>query len=564
MLVELSIRDLALIEEADVAFGPGLNVASGETGAGKTLLVTSLELLLGLTPKGGLAGLVRTGAEEARVEGRFALEDGELRRRVAERLAAELPELELEDELILGRRVGADGRSRAHVDQRPVPVRALRALAPILLEIHGQNEHQKLLEPAEQLRLWDAFAGVTGVLESYREARAGWLALRREAQRVRAEADERRERIELLRFQRAELEGARLRAGEHAELATERGILRRAGELRTALGRWSATLCEAEPALRDTLCAAEGELERWTSVLATLEPVLEDVRAARVHVEEAGAALRSRLEQVVDDPPRLEEVEERLAELERLQAKYRSDEAGLLARVEAIAAELALLEREEAGADELDASEAQAREALMAAAARLGDKRRATAKKLAKTVESVLAELGLERARFEPVLAPSEGDDEERFGPRGAESAEFRLAANPGEEPRPLRLVASGGETARIMLALRTVLSAGGGGRTLVFDEIDAGVGGRLGPQVGAHLRRLAERQQVLCVTHLPAIAAQARSHLKVSKASSAGRTRTSIAALDGEARVAEVADMIAGGARHASARAEARRLLGI
>ncbi len=567
MLTELVIRDLALIEEAQVAFGPGLNVVSGETGAGKTLLVTSLELLLGLAPRGGLGALVRKGAAEARVEGRFELGDAERRRRLAARVARELPELELEleGELILGRRVTADGRSRAHVDQRPVPLRALRALAPLLLEIHGQNEHQALLEPAEQLRLYDGFAAAEAALGAYREAREGWLALRREGARVRAEADLRRERIDLLRHQQAELEGARLRAGEHAELAAERALLRRAGELRGVLGRWCDALYEGEGALRDTLGQAEGELERWEGVLGTLAAVLEDVRAARVHVEEAGAALRSRLDAVVEDPARLEGVEERLAELERLQAKYRADEDGLLERARAAGLELERLEGEEAGADALEAREAEALARVAAGAQKLSERRRGAARKLARTVEGVLADLGLAKARFEPALEPTDaaGDDEERFGPRGAETAEFRLAANPGEDLRALRHVASGGETARIMLALRTVLSAADRGRTLVFDEIDAGVGGRLGPEVGAHLRRLADHHQVLCVTHLPAIAAQAQVHWKVAKETQDGRTRTAIVALEGEARVAEVADMIAGGARHASARAEARRLLG-
>lgn len=572
MLSELHIRDLVLIEGAEVGFGPSLNVVSGETGAGKTLLVTSLELLLGLTPRGGLARLVRKGAEEARVEGRFELSDPELRRRFAARVAELLPELELdadglegEGALIVGRRVTKDGRSRAHLDQRPIPVGALRQLAPLLLEIHGQNEHQKLLDPAEQLRLYDGFAGVGAVREAYRTARAAWLAARHEAARVRAEAQERRDRLDLLRFQQAELDEARLEEGEQARLTAERAVLRKAGELGRVLGRWCETLCEGEPAVRDSLNAAENELERWGELLPGLASVVEDLRAAAVHVEEAGGTLRTLLDGVVDDPARLEVVEERLDELERLCAKYRCDEAGLLARRAEALEELRRLEDEEESAGELDQREARAREALVAAAGKLSARRAAATKKLAKAVEAALAELGLAKARFEPgLVAVGEGEapDEQRFGPQGVETAEFLLAANPGEEPRPLRLVASGGETARIMLALRSVLSADDRGRTLVFDEIDAGVGGRLGPQVGAHLRRLADHHQVLCVTHLPAIAAQAARHVKVEKTVEGGRTRTAIVVLEGDARVSEVADMIAGGAKHASARAEARRLL--
>jgi len=575
MLLELSIRDLALIEEAAPELATGLNVVTGETGAGKTLVVGSLELLLGLGVRGGSGStLVRKGAKEARVEGRFAVDDGALKERLVEALRRELPELaeELSGEgdhgddggleLILGRVVSANGRTRAHVDQRPVPLRALRAIAAVLLEIHGQNDHQGLCEPSEQTRLLDGFGGCDAALARYAEAREAWRTLAREGEELAAEEAERRDRIELLRFQRDELESARLVAGEHAALAAERELLRSAGDLRRELGGVLEEAFDGDGALRDRLRAALHVLERRTGLLPELEGVAEDLRSALVHLDEAASSLTSLADRVEDDPGRLEMAEERLAELERLEAKHRTDESGLFARAAEIAAALAELEERETRGGELDRALEKAREETEEAASHLAAKRRAAAPRLAKAVTRVLADLGLPKARFEVRFDARGGGPAERLGPLGPEDVSFLLAANPGEEVGALSRVASGGEAARIMLALRTVLSACDRGRTLVFDEIDAGVGGRLGPEVGAHLRALARHHQVLCVTHLPAIAAQGHLHLHVAKSVSRGRTRTAVTTLDGEPRVREVADMIAGGAGEETARAEARRLL--
>ncbi|MEW6073641.1 MAG: DNA repair protein RecN [Planctomycetota bacterium] len=571
MLTELSIRDLALIEAVDLTLGEGLNVLTGETGAGKTLLVGAIELLLGETPRGGAAQWVRREAKEARVEGRVIVDDPEVLARVAGALAADLPDLAAEweegrargeAELILGRTLAPDGRTRAHVNHHPVTLRALRAVAPAAIEIHGQNEHQRLLDPAEQERLLDAFGRLDEPLARYREARAAWRALVAERERLAAEREARRDRLELARFQRDELAGAELERGEHARLADERGMLRGAGELRNDLGRLAEGLVAADDAVASRLGAARRTLERWRAILPRLAGPLEELEAAAVHVEEVGAALASLLAGVEDDPARLELVEERLAELERLERKYGGGEEGLLATLAAREAEIGALEAEEESLASLDDRLAAARAELESAAETLAKKRRALAPRLAKAVGEALGALGLAQARFALDLAPRDGDDAARFAPGGSERVEFLLAANPGEDPRPLRHVASGGEAARIMLALRTVLSAADRGRTLVFDEIDAGVGGRLGPEVGAHLRRLAAHHQVLCVTHLPGIAARAHHHLRTVKEVRGGRTRTTVEILPADARVAEIADMIAGGAAHATARAEAARLL--
>ena len=575
MLTELVIRDLALIESAEVELAAGLNALTGETGAGKSLFVGALELLRGATPRGGAASWVRRDAPQARVEGRFQLADRAVLERVRACVAEELPELEEEvgasgadaeltelPELILGRTLGRDGKTRAHVNQRPVPLRSLGKLAALVLEIHGQNDHQRLLDPAEQLRLFDAFAGLEPLVAEYVQRRAAWLAKLAELEHRNAHAEERRERLELLRFQRAELREARLASGEHATLLEERELLRGAGELRSQLGGIVSALLETDGAALDRIQSAGRTLERWSERLPRLASALEALRSAEVHLAEAGALVTTLLDGIADDPARLEAVEARLVELETLARKYRTGPEELAGVLEAIERELGELEGAGTSATELAQAVEERKAELETVARELAERRRAAAPGLEKAIRASLEALGLGNARFEVAPRPREASDEQRFGPAGTEDLEFLLAANPGEPVLALARVASYGEAARIMLALRAVLSSGDRGRTLVFDEIDSGVGGRLGPEVGAALRALSAHHQVLCVTHLPAIAAVAARHLSIAKEVQAGRTRTTIAVLDGEARVAEVADMIAGGADEHTARAEARRLL--
>ena len=571
MLTELVIRDLALIEAAEVELAPGLNALTGETGAGKSLFVGALELLRGETPRGGAASWVRKDAAQARVEGRFLLADPALIERVAAVLRLELPELADEVlerptaapdvcELVLGRSLHKDGRTRAHVNQRPVPLRSLGKLAALVLEIHGQNDHQRLLEPSEQGRLFDAFAGNGALVEDYARYRAAWIERCAALEERTARREERRERLELLRFQRQELREARLVPGEHAALHEERELLRSAGELRFQLGGVVHVLFEDDGAAQDRVKAAAKTLERWSERLPRLASAIEALRSAEVHLAEAGSTVGSLLDGAGDDPARLEAVEARLAELEALARKYRTDEEGLGGVLESVELELDTLEGAGSSVAELEAAAEAARVELARSAAALSKERRAAAPRLEKAIRASLAGLGLARARFEVALHARA--DADRFGPAGAEDVEFLLAANPGEPCLALERVASWGEAARIMLALRAVLSAGDPGRTLVFDEIDSGVGGRLGPEVGQALRTLAGQHQVLTATHLPAIAALAQRHLAIAKEVRAGRTQTTIAVLEGEARVSEVADMIAGGASEETARAEARRLL--
>lgn len=584
MLVELIIRDLAIIEHAALSLGPGLNAISGETGAGKSLLVGALELLLGTRPK---PGRVRTGADKAVVEGRFLVASGREGASVARWARRHMPQLlqewsraaDDEHELILGRSVFADGRTRAYVNNRPVTREALADLAPRLFEIHGQNDHQKLHDASEQMRLVDGFAKLEEQVAGYRAAREAWRERVETALRLRAEEATRRDTLELARFQLGELKAAAPRAEERAELEPERDLLRHATTLKEGLARVVGELVESDEALLDRLRSLARTVDGWRAQVSALGSAAESLEAALVHLDDASRSLQSLAERMEADPARLEEIEARLAELDRLERKHHTDGAGLVERMRELEAQIARLERDEAQSGGVADEVASARAEMLRRAAELRRARKAARPRLVKAVEKAFAELGLPHATFDIRLAQrsdedgvTDGDpsspaaveaDRARFGERGMDRIEFVLAANPGEPLAKLQQVASGGETARIMLAVRSALAASGERRTLLFDEIDSGVGGRLGPAVGAHLRKLGEHHQVLCVTHLPAIAAMAQRHLKASKQIEGGRTRTAVEELHDEARVQEVADMIAGGADQETARAEARRLLG-
>lgn len=576
MLVELRLIDLALFEEAEIVLDSGLNAITGETGAGKSLIVGALQLLLGQRAR---AEVVRTGAKRARVEGRFLLKVDGWGQSVADWLRDNLPEA-LEEglgeesnqdelELVLTRTITRDGRSRAHINHRPVTGRVLRELTSQLVEIHGQHEHQRLFDPAEQMLLLDTFGGLEEQLAGYQERRSRWTAALMELDGLEAAETRRQERLDMVQFQLHELENADLEDCDPKALAGERDLLRHAGELAISLDRIVGDLFDDEGSALESVQRSETALEEWNNRLPGLGESLNAVREASAYLELALGDLRGMRDGAQANPPRLEEIEERLAGLDRLARKHSLPSDQLLGKMESLQAERTELEQEGQDGAQLEEQAAKLKKSVAQAAKRLTSERSKAHKRLSQAVVQGLGDLGLARARFEVNLIAhgADGDghaaDLRRFGAKGAESVEFMLAANPGEGIEPLRRVASGGEAARILLALRGALAVRQSTPTLVFDEVDAGVGGRLGPQVAAHLCALSQHHQVIAVTHLPSIAAAASSHLRVVKEVLDGRTRTRAAALTGDDRVKEVADMIAGGSEQETARAEARRLLG-
>jgi DNA repair protein RecN (Recombination protein N) len=549
MLRELRVRDLAVIESVTVPFGAGLNVLTGETGAGKSIVIDAVLLLLGARAQ---ADAIRSEAEAARVEGVFALAPGSPAAEVLDE-AGLRPE---DGEIVVRREVVRSGRHRAFVNDSPVSVALLERLGGHLVHVHGQHEHQRLAETSAQLALLDRFAGVeaTGarVAALHGKYRVACEALARQGA---AERD-RAQREDLLRFQVSEVDAAHLRPGEEEELRAERRRLQHAERFRAGLG-------EAELQLDDEAGSALSRVGRAVRVLrdlGRLEPAMgapaEALETAAALLEEALAGIRRLHQGLAADPGRLEEVDERLEVIARLRRKYGESEEAMLAFRDTAAAELDRLARHEEVLAEQERLQDQLRAELEAAAGELSDRRAGAGRRLQALVEREIRTLGMERGVFRIAL--------ERLATvstRGWDRAEFRLAANPGDEPKALARVASGGELSRAMLALLAVLAAAEDVPTVVFDEIDAGIGGHIAAVVGDRLAVVAGRRQVLCVTHLAQIATRAQHHLRVTKAVRGGRARAGVERLAGEARVSEIARML-GGETQGAVR-HARELLG-
>jgi DNA repair protein RecN (Recombination protein N) len=556
VLRELRIENLLLIERAELRFGEGLNAITGETGAGKTVLAHSLDLLMGGRAR---PQIVRPGAEEAWVEGTFEIPEGLLEDPELAEIAERLPDGA--DELTLGRRVGGSGRTSAFVAGRSASAADLQALGSRLLAFYGQHEHRKLTLASAQLEVLDGFAGADHLAQrsGYRAAHAEAQALERELAELR-ERDGARERdLDLLRFELSEIEAAAPDATEAAELAAERERLRHAEGLRaSAAGALGATSGDDEDGgALERLAVAEGALADSEGVDAGLDALAERVRALAVELADVGSELRSYVEGIEAEPGRLEVVEERLAALDRLERKHGGSIESVLAHAERCRAEIDRLENSEELEGELEArrSAAQAKRAELAGA--LAATRRKAAKRLEKAVASELAQLAMEGATLEARLEPHR----DGFGASGAETVELLVATNPGIPVSPLRDAASGGELSRVMLAL-TGLGPVAGAPTLVFDEIDAGIGGQTARAVGARLRDLGEGRQVICITHLAQVASMAERHFSISKRVQDGATLAEVSAVDGEELVAEIVRMLGGEAGDGAADKHARELL--
>jgi DNA repair protein RecN (Recombination protein N) len=557
MLRELAVQDLALIEDVRVELQPGFCAWTGETGAGKSLLLGAVGLLLG---ERGSSDLIRGGADELRVTGAFDLPPAV--RADAERLL----DTTLDDgELILGRRLTRAGRSHAYVNDQPVTVATLRQLGALLLDIHGQRESVSLLQPAYQLQLLDDYGRLESPRKNYLALADGVRRLRRRFAELSAASQQQQRELALVRFEREELDQAALEPNEVVELTQERDRLNNAQNLQAFAAQGYGVLYDNDGSVGEQLGKLHREAEGWARIDPELTSVVERLQSLGSDVRDLAQTLRALGQRWEADPERLEEVERRLQLLRRLESKYRKTVDELILYRLSLDEQEAKLQQEESDLGGIRSELAGEYAKLRQAAADLSRQRQRVAKKLATAVQRELADLGMPEARLDAVLEPIPlGDDPAtaEVPAWGADQLELTLAANPGEAALPLRRVASGGELSRTMLALKTVLAGHDRLGTLVFDEIDANVGGRLGDVLGQKLAALGQTHQVICVTHLPQVASYARHHWSIRKARRGNRTVTTIAKLKETERLEELASMLRGEARGETTRQEAAAML--
>jgi DNA repair protein RecN (Recombination protein N) len=538
VLTEISVENVALIEEATLELSPGLNAVTGETGAGKTLLATALQMLLGGRAR---SEAVRAGARRATIEGTFVLPDETRSAILAESLGDLAEEIEEDDGLVLRRTLTDDGRSRCYVGGVAVPVRALASLGERLVSYHSQREQTRLTEPAEQLAILDDFLDERAVRAKDEHASL-WRAVerdRRELEDLRTSGEARLREVDYLRYQISELESAGYSEGEVADLTRERERLRNVTDLlQSTAAATSALSSEEGGGAIDSVAGAISELERASRYDEDLSRTLERLNALSAELEDVLYELRAYVDELEADPNRLEAVEDRLAALRALERKYGADVEGYLESAREQLRRLENLDEETAG---LEARIAERERRLGELAARITAGRQKAAKRLSEKVQENLAGLNLGKTTFraELVHAPP--------GPSGVERVEFVIRPNPGEPELAVRGYASGGELSRIMLAIRLAQERIEPGATYIFDEVDVGIGGETATAVGAKLRELGERNQVLTITHLPQIASEASSHIVVSKEEAGGRTITRIRRVEGEERLHEMARMLSG-----------------
>jgi DNA repair protein RecN (Recombination protein N) len=560
MLVELAIRNFAIIEAVEIPFGPGLNVLSGETGAGKSILIDALGAVLGDRVS---TDMVRTGAASASIDATFDL-NCVPHRDALSRVLAELEVDESDGLLILSREIHSGGRSTARLNGRPTTVSILAQIGSLLVDIHGQSEHLSLLKPATQLQLLDRFAQAVSLREEFARKLEELRATQTALERSRSGARERMQRVDLLRYQIEEINRAGLQPEEESDLAAERSRLANADRLATDAGAAYTALAGSDdldlgggaiPALRQSASIFEsiaaidptskGVLDRVTELLYLAEDLAMDVRSYRDSIDA--------------DPPRLAVVEERLAEIRQLQRKYGASVSDILDHARVAEEELERLTGSEVDTETLAAREDALSREVGELASELSEKRLAVSESLAADVERSIARLNMGAAQFAVSLDRVEDDrgvpvgghggDERRFlvDASGMDRAAFLIAPNPGEGLKPLSKIASGGETARLMLALKSILSEADQTPTLVFDEIDVGVGGRSGQVVGETLWSLTKNHQVIVITHLPQIAAFGDLHFQIAKIEQDGRVVSTINVLDDSPRQLELAAMLDG-----------------
>ncbi len=537
MLTSIQVRNFAIIDQVEVEFSPGLTVLTGETGAGKSILVDAMGLVLG--ERGG-AGLVRSDAKRAEFTAEFDLADlPEAREWLEEQM------LDLDSECILRRVISADGRSRAFINGNSVPLQSLKSLGEMLLDIHGQHFHQSLGRRDVQRALLDYFGGLVDVAVATTNAFSDWRELADKLAALDTANEDRQARMEFLRFQIGEMNALDLQPGEFASLSVERSKHQNSGRLAEGVTSALQILYDGDPTNAQSMLAeAAHAIDALRVVDEELTPISAILQEANIQVSEAADALRRYGDALDTDPARQNQVEERLDAITTIARKHRIEPDGIDALHADLQNQINDLENAEERGAELRESVAATEDVYRQSARRLSAGRKKAASRLSRDVTAAMADLGMPGGVFEIDLETRDIDDPR---PWGMDNIEFLVSANPGQTPMPLSKVASGGELSRMSLAIQVIASDGSSIPTMVFDEVDSGVGGGIAEMVGHRLRDLGQTRQVFCVTHLPQVASLGNNHFRIMKLSDGQSTRTGITRLGNDERIEEIARMLGG-----------------
>jgi DNA repair protein RecN (Recombination protein N) len=558
MLRELHISNLAVIADAKIEFAPQLNCFTGATGAGKSLIIGALEVLLGLRNP---SEMLRPGTDEGRVNGIFDVRNKEVLAQIEK--ASDVNVTTDGGEILLTRKLYASGRSSVSLNGQPITLGMLKQISEFLVDVHGQHDHQYLLRPSNQIDVIDQFGELWDLRKKYYAVFEQLQSARKRLEELSTNQSLRKQQLELYRFQAQEIDAAELDGAEYAELQARASVLVNLEKLKKDTGAVQSALYEIDGSVLERLKMMAAVLAELSELDPQLKEIAGNVKESTISLEESAFDLSRYLDKLDLDPSELVEVNERLNTINRMLNKYGDPIDATIAYRKEIGGKIDELER---AGDDLTTLRRQL-DPLQKELKQLGDDltatRKAVAKKLSSLIEKQLAELGMEKAKFTVEVTPaSVTDDQLPATPSGFDQVEFIAQTNPGQTPQPLRKIASGGEMSRIMLALKSILAQSDRVSVLVFDEIDANVGGRLGSTIGSKLRKLAEHHQVLCITHLPQIASYADRHFTVSKHVTGGKTDSKVRVMEGEERLEELAEMIGGSKITDTTRAQAREML--
>ena len=559
MLIELRLENYAVVDNLAVEFAPGLSLLTGETGAGKSILIDALALLLGDKAS---SDVIRSGADKATISAVFEAEGG------AEKTVAQILEnngIDQEDEsIILRREIAAGGKGRVFVNNQPATVAVLRQLAPYLATIHAQNESLLSFDASTRLRLLDAFVNIQ--IEATAEAFSRWKSIQDRMDELQRDEQDRLRLLDLWTFQAREIEDAKLQPGDDERLETEKRVLANAEKIHSAAMNAFDLLYEGNASTSASLRTAQKHIEELARYEPKFQETMATLETARISVEDVGASLRDYAGGIEASPERLADVEDRLAAMDRLKRKYGPTLEDVIRHGAEVSRKLSEMENKDEVLRQLRAELAQAADAYLVTARTISKKRYEAARKLEKLVEAEINDLAM-KSSFR--IEVSGTDEEANWTVAGFDQVLYMIATNPGEPLRQMEHIASGGELSRVMLALKASVEAAsskkrssGAQRTLVFDEIDTGIGGRAAEAVGKKLKSLSRSNQVLCVTHLPQIATFADHHYLIEKKATGGRTRTSVHLITGEERTEEVARMLSGAKLTETSRKHAEQML--